>query len=101
MSASLTVLLLGAAGQVGFELHRGLGALGQIVPATRDGRLPGGGRAEVADLADADGLRALLDRIQPDVIVNAAAYTAVDRAESEPELAQAVNAQAPALLARW
>ncbi len=94
-------LLLGAAGQVGFELHRGLEALGEVVPATRDGRLPGGGAARLADLSDIAALVALLDDIGPDVIVNAAAYTAVDRAESEPELAQAINAQAPAALARW
>ena len=94
-------LLLGANGQVGFELHRGLEALGEVIPATRDGLLPGGGVARVADLSDLAALVALLDDIKPDVIVNAAAYTAVDRAESEPELAHAINAAAPAALARW
>lgn len=97
----MKILLLGAAGQVGFELHRGLGALGQLIPATRDGRLPGGGSARIADLAAPATLETLLDDVRPHVIVNAAAYTAVDRAESEPELAQAINADAPALLARW
>lgn len=97
----MKILVLGAAGQVGFELHRGLEALGDVIPATRDGRLPGGGVARVADLSDTAALLALLDDVTPDVIVNAAAYTAVDRAESEPELAQAVNAAAPAALARW
>ncbi len=94
-------LLLGANGQVGFELHRGLKVLGEVIATTRDGRLPGGGTARVADLSDAVALTALLDDISPDVIVNAAAYTAVDRAESEPALAQAINAEAPAALARW
>lgn len=97
----MTFLLLGAAGQVGFELHRGLEVLGEVIPVTRDGRLPGGGVARVIDLSDVAALVALLDDVEPDVIVNAAAYTAVDRAESEPELAQAINANAPAVLARW
>lgn len=97
----MKILLLGAAGQVGFELHRSLVPLGDVVAATRDGVLPAGGLAEVADLADPAALLRVLDSQQPDVIVNAAAYTAVDQAESEPTKAMAINAQAPALLARW
>lgn len=97
----MKLLLLGAGGQVGFELHRSLAPLGEVVAATRDGRLPGGGRGEVADLSDPASLEALLQIERPDVIVNAAAYTAVDRAESEPELATRINAEAPAVLARW
>lgn len=97
----MRILLLGASGQVGFELHRGLEALGEVIPATRDGALPGGGVARVADLSNPDALKALLDELAPQLIVNAAAYTAVDRAESEPVLAQAINADAPAALARW
>lgn len=97
----MTFLLLGAGGQVGFELHRGLEALGEVIPATRDGRLPGGGVGRVADLSDPDALAVLLDELSPEVIVNAAAYTAVDRAESEPALAQAINADAPTALAHW
>ncbi|MCX7563462.1 dTDP-4-dehydrorhamnose reductase [Xanthomonadaceae bacterium XH05] len=97
----MKILLLGAAGQVGFELHRGLQVLSEVIPATRDGRLPGGGSARIADLAAPATLETLLDDVRPDVIVNAAAYTAVDRAESEPELAQTINAEAPGLLARW
>lgn len=97
----MKLLLLGAGAQVGFELHRSLAPLGEVVAATRDGRLPGGGRGEVADLSDPSSLEALLQIERPDVIVNAAAYTAVDRAESEPELATRINAEAPGVLARW
>ncbi|THD09129.1 dTDP-4-dehydrorhamnose reductase [Metallibacterium scheffleri] len=98
----MKILLLGAGGQVGFELMRALGPLGALSAATRDGRLPGGARCRVADLgAGATALRALLDEDAPDVIVNAAAYTAVDRAEDEPALAQAVNATALDTLGRW
>ena len=85
------ILLLGADGQLGWELRRALLPLGEVVAC---------GRAE-ADLGELDALRALLDRWQPQVVVNAAAYTAVDRAEQEVALAQRVNAEAPALLARW
>ncbi len=85
------LLLLGADGQLGWELRRALLPLGEVVAC---------GRAE-ADLGDLDALRALLQRAQPQVIVNAAAYTAVDRAESEPERAQRINADAPAALAQW
>ncbi|MEW6561325.1 MAG: dTDP-4-dehydrorhamnose reductase [Pseudomonadota bacterium] len=83
------LLLLGADGQVGWELRRALLPLGEVLPMTR----------AQADLADLDGLRALLARQQPDVIVNAAAYTAVDKAETEAELAQRINAAAPQVLA--
>ena len=97
----MKILLLGAAGQVGFELQRSLVPLGDVVAATRDGRLPAGASAQVADLADSTSLQGLLDSQRPDVIVNAAAYTAVDRAESEPAQAMKINAQGPAFLARW
>lgn len=97
----MKLLLLGAAGQVGFELHRSLAPLGQVLAATRDGRLPGAGRALVADLTHPASLLTLLDATRPDVIINAAAYTAVDRAESELALATTINAEAPGALARW
>lgn len=93
-------LLLGANGQVGHELRRSLAPLGEVVCATRDGRLAdGGGACEAADLDRPDSLPALVDRIEPDVVVNAAAYTAVDRAESEREAAFRANAEAPGALA--
>ena len=98
----MKILLLGAGGQVGFELMRALGPLGALWPATRDGTLPGGARCRVADLgAAAPVLRALLDDAAPDLIVNAAAYTAVDRAEDEPALARRINAEAVDTLGRW
>ena len=85
------LLLLGADGQVGWELRRSLLPLGTVLPMTR----------AQADLSDLTGLKALLDRERPDVVVNAAAYTAVDRAETEPELAQRINADAPQMLADY
>lgn len=97
----MRILLLGAAGQVGFELHRSLAPLGEVIAATRSGRLPGGAGCLAADLVDSRALEAVLEAQRPDVVVNAAAYTAVDRAESEPMLAQAINAVAPATLALW
>lgn len=95
----MKILLLGAAGQVGTELRRSLAGLGDLVPATRDGRLPDGVACEAADFDAPESLSSLILRTMPDVVVNAAAYTAVDRAESEPEAAFRANAQAPALLA--
>jgi len=90
------VLLLGRNGQVGWELQRSLAPLGEVVALDRDSVLPDGGSG---DLADLDGLRAAVRGLRPDVIVNAAAFTAVDRAESEPELAGSINAVAPGVLA--
>lgn len=95
----MKILLLGANGQVGTELQRSLLALGQVVAATRDGRLAEGSACEIADFDHPGDLPALVDRIAPDVVVNAAAYTAVDRAETEPEAALRANAGAPAAIA--
>jgi dTDP-4-dehydrorhamnose reductase len=94
------LLLLGANGQVGHALRDTLAPLGEVVAATRSGQLPEGGLAETADLADLASLPGLLERVAPDLVVNAAAYTAVDRAESEGELAFRINAEAPSVLAR-
>lgn len=96
----MRILLLGANGQVGQALRETLAPLGEVLPATRDGHLPDGGSGEVADLSRPDTLPALLERTRPDRVVNAAAYTAVDRAESERELAFRVNAEAPGVLSR-
>ena len=96
----LKILLLGANGQVGSECRRSLSGPGALVCATRDGRLSDGGTCEVADLDAPQALTALVERIAPDVVVNAAAYTAVDKAEAEPEAAFRANAEAPAVLAR-
>jgi dTDP-4-dehydrorhamnose reductase len=88
------ILLLGANGQVGFELARSLAPLGELVCATRSGTLPGGAPCLSTELAKPESLAATLDAVRPDVIVNAVAYTAVDRAEDEPGLALRINAQA-------
>ena len=85
----MTILLLGKDGQVGWQLQRSLAPHGKVVAC---------GRAE-CDLSDLDQLRAVVRRVDPTVIVNASAYTAVDRAESEPDLALRVNAEAPGILA--
>lgn len=95
----MKILLLGANGQVGRELRRSLQPLGELVSATRNGQLTNGGNCEGVDFEASDGLRALIDRIEPEVVVNAAAYTAVDRAEDEPEAAFRVNAEAPRVIA--
>ncbi len=99
----MKTLLLGANGQLGrtFLEHGGLAVRGELIAASRDGVLTQGGHGEIADLANPDSLPALLDRGQPDVIVNAAAYTAVDRAEQEEALATRVNGEAVRVIGRW
>lgn len=92
----MRLLLLGRNGQVGWELQRSLAPLGEVIALDRHSTLPDGGSG---DLSDVDGLRAAVRGLRPDVIVNAAAFTAVDRAESEPRLAHAINAEAPGVLA--
>jgi dTDP-4-dehydrorhamnose reductase len=96
----MKILLLGGSGQVGYELQRSLAPLGELTVTTRTGELPRGGACEVLDLYAPDTFASLVDRVAPDVVVNAAAYTAVDRAEDEPELAFLANAEAPYELAR-
>jgi len=91
----MKILLLGKNGQVGRELQRTLAPLGVVVALDQEG-----GEGLVGDLTDEAGLRATITAVSPDVIVNAAAHTAVDRAESEPELAHRINAAAPGILAR-
>ncbi|RDJ00447.1 dTDP-4-dehydrorhamnose reductase [Dyella solisilvae] len=99
----MKILLLGANGQLGrtFLGHGGLAARGKVVAASRDGSLVDGCRGMVADLSAPETLQALLNSEHPDVIVNAAAYTAVDRAEQEEALATRINAEAVGELARW
>ena len=84
----MTILVTGALGQVGFELQRALAPLAEVAAVD----------VVDCDLADAHALRALVRRVQPVLIVNPAAYTAVDKAESEQALAYAVNATAPRVL---
>jgi dTDP-4-dehydrorhamnose reductase len=90
----MKILLFGKNGQVGWELQRSLAPLGELVALDVDSRELCG------DLTDPDGLIQTVRAVAPDVIVNAAAHTAVDKAESEPELARAINALAPAALAQ-
>jgi len=97
----MKILLLGASGQVGFELARACAPLGELICATRSGMLPGGVQGLAADLSQPARLGAVLDAAHADVVINAAAYTAVDRAEDEAEQAQLANAAAVAYLADW
>jgi dTDP-4-dehydrorhamnose reductase len=93
----MRLLLTGADGQLGRALAPLLRARGTVISTTLlgiDGTL-------ALDLSDRNALQAMLDEQRPDLIFNAAAYTAVDRAESEPALARAINAEAPALMANW
>jgi dTDP-4-dehydrorhamnose reductase len=83
------ILIVGTTGQVGHELQQSFSDVGQILVSNRDS----------VDLAVPDQVRAMVRRAAPNVILNAAAYTAVDRAESEPDVAMAVNATAPGILA--
>jgi len=82
------LLVTGKNGQVGFELTRALAVLGEVVAVDR----------QSCNMADAAAIRKVVQQIKPDVIVNAAAYTAVDKAESEKETANAINAVAPGVL---
>jgi dTDP-4-dehydrorhamnose reductase len=84
----MKILLTGKQGQVGFELQRALAPLGEVCAVDQP----------ECDLADGLAIRDLVRSLKPDVIVNPAAYTAVDKAESEPELAHAINTVAPGVL---
>ncbi|MFT4255583.1 MAG: dTDP-4-dehydrorhamnose reductase [Pseudoxanthomonas sp.] len=95
----MKLLLLGANGQVGIESRRSLATLGEVVCATRHGKLADGASCETIDFDAPDSLPALVERIVPDVVVNAAAYTAVDKAEDERDAAFRANAEAPGKLA--
>ncbi|MBN8487323.1 MAG: dTDP-4-dehydrorhamnose reductase [Burkholderiales bacterium] len=90
----MKILLFGQGGQVGWELQRALAPLGEVIGLDHDST------TLQADFSRPEALVATVRTVRPDVIVNAAAHTAVDRAESEPELAQAINADAPGVLAR-
>ena len=83
------ILITGKTGQVGYELERSLQGLGEIIALDRS----------QMDLADLDQVRDVIRRIKPTLIVNPAAYTAVDKAESEPELALRINGEAPGVMA--
>ena len=95
----MRVLLFGANGQVGHELRRALAPLGEVICATRSGTLADGTACKSADFDVPQALAPMVAALAPDVVVNAAAYTAVDRAESEREAAFRANALAPGELA--
>ena len=86
----MKILLFGKNGQVGWELQRALAPLGELHALGR----------EAADFAAPESLAETVRALRPDVVVSAAAHTAVDRAEAEPALARRINAEAPAVLAR-
>lgn len=95
----MRILLFGANGQVGHELRRSLAPLGEVVATTRSGAFEDGTVCERADFDVPAALPALIERIAPDIVVNAAAYTAVDKAESDRDAAFRANAEAPARIA--
>jgi dTDP-4-dehydrorhamnose reductase len=90
----MKILLFGCNGQVGWELQRSLAVLGELVALDFDSK------DHNADFSRPETLAGTVRAVQPDVIVNAAAHTTVDKAESEPALAHAINTEAPGLLAR-
>lgn len=91
----MKILLFGKGGQVGWELQRSLAPLGELIALDHNGA-PG----LSGDFAHPESLAATVRAVAPDLIVNAAAHTAVDKAESEPDFARALNALAPGVLAR-
>lgn len=92
----MNILLLGATGQVGHELLSVLPKRGRVTTTARDDSAD-----RVLDAGDLAALRALLDAVRPDIVVNAVAYTAVDQAESEPDAAWRLNAELPGALGEW
>ena len=90
----MKILLLGKNGQLGWELQRSLVPLGDVIALDRHSQ------DHCGDLGNLPGLAATVQTLRPDLIVNAAAHTAVDKAESEPELARTLNALAPGVLAQ-
>lgn len=91
----MKILLLGKNGQVGWELQRALAPLGEVIALDFDSPPP-----LTADFSQPESLAATVRAIAPQIIVNAAAHTAVDKAESEPDFARALNAASPGVLAR-
>lgn len=97
----MKILLTGTDGQVGYELWRTLQHIGEVIPTTRTGKEIEGMPTIAMDLTDAEDIENKLNAIQPNIICNAAAYTAVDNAESNKELAFKINAHAPEIFAKY
>ena len=95
----MKILLLGKNGQVGWELQRSLAPLGEVIALDADSPYTAN-NGLCGDLSDLGGLALTVRAVAPDVIVNAAAHTAVDKAESEPQLVRTINALAPGVLAQ-
>lgn len=95
----MKILLFGANGQVGTELRRSLAPLGDLIVTTRSGCVADGTTCVAADFDVPASLTAIVDRHAPDIVVNAAAFTAVDRAEDEVATAYRINAEAPGAIA--
>lgn len=94
----MKILILGKNGQLGWELQRSIAPLGEVIALGRSGQY--NQQTLCGDLTKLEGLRQTIANLKPDVIINAAAYTAVDKAETEQQLAQLINEQAPKLLAQ-
>ena len=84
----MKIFLTGKDGQVGYALHKKLASLGEVIATNRD----------MLDLTNTEAIRDFVDKAKPDIIINAAAYTKVDQAQNEPELALQINAIAPQVL---
>lgn len=99
----MRILLLGANGQLGSRLADSvvLASLGDVLLATRGGDTVHGGASLAADLDKPESLRRLLDHVKPDIVINAAAYTAVDHAEQEEAVATRINGEAVGVLGGW
>jgi dTDP-4-dehydrorhamnose reductase len=96
----MKLLLLGCGGQVGWELQRSLAPLGELIALDFNTPGPADAPELKADFSQPTQVADIVRRVRPDVVVNAAAHTAVDKAESEPELARLINATTPGLLAQ-
>lgn len=97
----MKILLTGADGQVGYELWRTLQHLGEVIPTTRNGREIDGMPTLALDITKAADIEKKINAIQPDLVCNAAAYTAVDNAENDQDMAYTINAEAPAIFAKY
>jgi dTDP-4-dehydrorhamnose reductase len=95
------ILLTGASGQLGNELYPRLSSFGEVTAVDLDCSHSNAENCRQLDLGDSAALEVMLNRLQPDLIVNAAAFTAVDKAEDETELAFNINAKVPGRIARW